>query len=148
MCECECDLSPTIENILCSHRNRIWLTDWTISINVNGPELGLDEELERLGKVGVSDGRRNIWKYIWVSFCRTGKMSKIWPFFEKMEAWLWLNGLIFSSFLIFSEEIMSLGVYKYFCFGPSNSFWFLKISCFRPKILFSAIFWGQSRAAL
>ena len=32
-------------------------TDWAISINVNGPELGLNEELERLWKVGISDGR-------------------------------------------------------------------------------------------
>ena len=30
-------------------------------------------------------------------------------FFEKIEALLWLNVLIFSNFLNFSEEIMSLG---------------------------------------
>ena len=43
---------------------------------------------------------------IWVSFCRAGKMSKMWHFFEKIEVLLWLNGLIFSSLLNCSEEIV------------------------------------------
>ena len=116
----------------------------------SGPSTSWEPSLApRKAKVQVLKHPFNfIFEYIWVSFCRMGKMSKIWPFFWQNWSVTVTNGLIFSSFLIFSEEIMSLGVYKYFCFGPSNSLWFLKISCFRPKILFSAIFWGQSKAAL
>ena len=43
-------------------------------------------------------------------FAGRGKWAKRGLFVvEKIEALLWLNGLIFSSFLNFSEEIMSLG---------------------------------------
>ena len=45
-------------------------------------------------------------------FLQDGENEQKMAFFlkKKIEALLWLNGLIFSSFLIFSEEIMSLGV--------------------------------------
>ena len=67
--------------------------------------------------------------YIWVIFPRTGKMSKMCHNFF-FEASLWPNGLIFSSFLNCSEEIMSVRVWKYSRFGPSKFFWFKKIMFF------------------
>ena len=65
-------------------------------------------------------------------------MSNIWHFFLFFGALLWPNGLIFWSFVNCSEEILSVRVWKYFCFGPGNFFGFLKKLCFCPKIKF---FW-------
>ena len=75
----------------------IWPTDWTISINVNGPELGLDEELERLGKVGISDGRyiyfsverkANIWWLeVQIQFTQVqiNKWKRVWIKWKQMQ---------------------------------------------------------------
>ena len=83
--------------------------------------------------------------HIWVVLPRTGKMSKICHNFFLFGALLWPNGLIFWSFVNCSEEILTVGVWKYFCFGPGNFFGFLKNLCFCPKIEFFANLW-RSRA--
>ena len=43
-------------------------------------------------------------------FLQDGENEQNLAFFEQIETLLWLNRLIFSSFLNFSEEIMFLGV--------------------------------------
>ena len=62
-------------------------------------------------------------------------------------ALLWPNGLIFWSFVNCSEEILSVAVWKYFCFGPGNFFGFLKILCFCPKIKFFGNLWRSLAAS-
>ena len=51
-----------------------------------------------------------LWSLIWVSFCRTGKMSKLCPKKIIFGASLWPIGSTFSTFLNCSEEILSCTV--------------------------------------
>ena len=75
------------------------------------------------------------------SSAQDGENEQYLSLFLFFWALLWPNGLIFWSFVNCSEEILSVTVWKYFCFGPGNFFGFLKILCFCPKIEFFGNLW-------
>ena len=70
--------------------------------------------------------------HIWVSFCRTGKMSKLCLI--SFETSLWSNGLIFSRFLNCSGQLLSYGVSRYIRFGPMIFLFWLVSSSSRNQV--------------
>ena len=93
--------------------------------------------------------------HIWVSFPQTGKMSKLWHLFYFLKLYCDQTFLIFQLFsttgcprkntLMYVEEILSVGLKKYFVFDPSI-FLFCNFYRFHPQSATSGNFGGRNRA--
>ena len=107
---------------------------------------------------GIGDSSSCIWKltfscvqslseHIWVSFCRTGKMSQICLKKIFFGAPLWPNGSTDSTFLNCSDEILP-GRFKEYFPKRFHFFGLAILTDFTPNQRFFCIFWGRITAFL
>ena len=71
---------------------------------------------------------------IWVSFPRTGKIVKMWPFFLFFWSFAVTKRLFFVKIFNCSGPIMSLALWNYFCFATQNFFWYPAMIIFLPYL--------------
>ena len=84
---------------------------WSLEWKALAQLLGQQQLLQLAAPRCEESSKKTLWDpigHIWVRFPRTGILAQMWSFFEKSRAFVWPNGLIFSSFLNCSEEIMSV----------------------------------------